>query len=116
MVMLRPVSLALMILALVAGVFGAGLQRAHAPVAGFAELCIGFEAVQVAVDADGQPVAPHHHCPECIPAPLAALPAPLVLAVASWRLVSVQAPLPVPVVSVPGPANPKHPRAPPFAA
>lgn len=43
------------------------LQSSTDRMVGYAEYCIGEVAIQVAINADGEPVAPHHHCPDCAP-------------------------------------------------
>ena len=50
------------------------LQAPKDRVVGFAEYCIGEVATTVALNAEGEPVAPHHHCPDCAPQVLTALP------------------------------------------
>ena len=50
------------------------VQGPQGRVGGYAEYCIGEVATTVALNAEGEPVAPHHHCPECAPQVLTALP------------------------------------------
>ena len=62
---LRALTCWTLALALAIGSAGLALAR-HAPqVAGFVALCTTTGETQVAVDADGNPVAPHHRCAEC---------------------------------------------------
>ncbi|PWR01540.1 hypothetical protein DKT77_15470 [Meridianimarinicoccus roseus] len=74
-------ALGLAVLMLVTSVH-AGQMRGQPRAAGSAVLCVGGEAVRVAVDADGQPVVPPHLCPDCVVSlaavpPLPALDVPL---------------------------------------
>lgn len=46
---------------------GLAVARGAAQPVGTIVLCTGAGAVSVAVDAGGQPVAPPHICPDCLP-------------------------------------------------
>lgn len=69
MKLLRPFVAVFMALALLVTTQQMAAARGQAPAVGEAVLCIGGQAVTVALDADGQPVqgggAPHF-CPDCI--------------------------------------------------
>ncbi|TNF63711.1 MAG: hypothetical protein EP307_04600 [Rhodobacteraceae bacterium] len=65
-------SLVLSLSILTAGQATAATKGA-APAVGLMVLCTGTGPVVVAVDADGQPTAPPHHCPDCVFLTLAGL-------------------------------------------
>ncbi|WP_420858215.1 hypothetical protein [Marivivens marinus] len=69
MKLMRPFVAVLMALALLVTTQQMAAARGQAPVVGEAVLCIGGQAVTVALDANGQPVeggGPAHFCPDCI--------------------------------------------------
>ncbi|RYG90829.1 hypothetical protein EU803_12620 [Loktanella sp. IMCC34160] len=69
MKLMRPFVAVLMALALLVTTQQMAAARGQAPAVGEAVLCIGGQAVTVALDANGQPVeqgAAAHFCPDCI--------------------------------------------------
>lgn len=74
--MMRTASALLLSLLLAVTAAGFGMARGQARIAGEVVLCQNGVAVSVAVDAQGNPVAPPHLCPDCVVAALAALAVP----------------------------------------
>lgn len=54
-----------LVAAMLLGAVHVGAMRGLAPAAGSIILCTGGQALRVAVDAKGQPVAPAPLCPDC---------------------------------------------------
>ncbi|MFW8635281.1 hypothetical protein [Cribrihabitans pelagius] len=52
---------------------GAAAARGSGTASGQMVICTGSGAVTVYVDGEGRPVAPPHHCPDCVMQPLDSL-------------------------------------------
>ncbi|GAA3864603.1 hypothetical protein [Celeribacter arenosi] len=77
---LTPILALLMSLVMLASSAGTGMARGQMrDAAGAIVLCTGSGYVTVAVDADGQPVGPHHICPDCVMHAGVDAPSPFVL-------------------------------------
>jgi hypothetical protein len=112
--MTRALTCWLLVLSLAIGSAGGAVAR-HAPqVAGFIALCTTTGETQMAVDANGNPVTPHHACPDCT---LSAL-APQTGTLPVWR--ALAATLEPALPSVPPRADARRhahcPRGPPLLA
>ncbi len=71
----HPITALLLALCLLLTGGPAVVARAQAgAVAGQMVICSGGAAAVVAVDHRGRPLAPLHHCPDCMPVPPALLP------------------------------------------
>ena len=101
---LRPLSAILLALCLVVTAESMALARGQATAAGEIVICTGAGLVTVAVDAEGDPVAPAHICPDCALSLIAAPPgAPAALAPAARLL-----PLRFAAAPAPDAAAPRH--------
>lgn len=114
--MRHPVLAILLAVLLALGAQASALARGAVADAGMAvTLCTGDGPRVVMLDADGQPVAPRHHCPDCVvtaalpPAALRAASAP-----ATSRRLAMSAPVPFGALRLPRGAP--FARAPPPSA
>ena len=56
----------LLVALLVVTGYAASSLRAHNSAATQIVICVGAEVQSIYIDADGNPTAPPHHCPDCI--------------------------------------------------
>ena len=104
---LRPLLAFCLALALCLGAVAAGFARGQAPAVARVTICAAGGEATVALDAEGRPVDPHRHCPDCLILKSALPVAPAApQARAAWRLA---ASLPAP--STGSGADPATPRA-----
>lgn len=66
MTLLRPLSGLLLALILALSSVTMAVARGQSPMGDAVEICGGFGAVFVTLDANGQPRAPNHPCPDCL--------------------------------------------------
>ncbi len=83
--LLRQITAVLSIALMLLTAQTAAMARGQAPAVGEAVICLGGQAVSVAIDAEGKPTGPRHFCPDCV-IHFAALDHSPVLAVAPMRL------------------------------
>ena len=66
MILLRPLSGLLLALLMALTSVTMAVARGQAPMGDPVEICGGYGQVFVTLDANGQPAAPRHACPECL--------------------------------------------------
>jgi hypothetical protein len=104
---LRPLLAHCLALVLCLGAVASGFARGQSPAVARVTICASGGEATLALDAEGRPVDPHRHCPDCLilksTLPLTAS-APLVRAV--WRVAARR-----PAPSIGSGADPAMPRA-----
>lgn len=112
---LRLIPLLTLVLALVAGSVGMATARHQPGAAGMVELCTTYGTATILLDAEGNPVAPSHPCPQCTPALAALTDLAAPAAQPPSRLVPLRWAAPVTPGHTPPALPPFHSRAPPVA-